>query len=97
MTQLLATVFLVVALVATYTQPAQAAQPSRCRVDIYTARSGDTTTDVFVGNKAQGDTLTASYMDYGSAKTMTLYFGWNHIGTNVSGVVVTDKAGKKVC
>lgn len=97
MTQLLTAAFLVAALLATYA-PAQAhSAPSRCRVDIYDTGNGHTTTDVFVGHKADGDTLTASFVDMRTNKSTVIYRGWTHIGTDVSGVTVTDKAGRKVC
>ncbi len=97
MQQLLTAAFLVVALLATYA-PAQAhSAPSKCSITVTNTGNGNTLTDVWVGHVNDGDALTASYTDMGKTKYTALYRGTTYLGTNVSGVSVTDRNRKKVC
>ncbi len=97
MTQLLTAALLIAALLATYA-PAQAhSAPSKCSVTVTNTGSGNTLTEVWVGHINDGDKLTANYTDMGKTKYKAIYHGTTYLGTNVSGVTVTDKNRKKVC
>lgn len=97
MTQLLTAAFLVAALLATYA-PAQAhSAPSKCNITVTNTGNGNTLSEVYVGHVKDGDALTANYTDMGKGKTKAVYRGTTYLGTNVSGVSVTDKNRKKVC
>lgn len=97
MTRLLTAAFLIAALLATY-MPAQAHNaPSRCNITVTNTGNGNTLTEVYVGHVNDGDALTASYTDMGKAKYKAVYRGTTYLGTNVSGVSVTDRNRKKIC
>lgn len=98
MTQLLTAAFLVIALLATYAPQARAHNaPSKCSVTVTNTGNGNTLTEVYVGHVNDGDALTATYTDMGKGKTKAVYRGTTYLGTNVSGVSVTDRNRKKVC
>lgn len=88
---------LIAALLATYAPAHAHSAPSKCSVTVTNTGSGNTLTEVYVGHVNDGDALTASYTDMGKAKYKAVYRGTTYLGTNVSGVSVTDKNRKKVC
>ena len=97
MTQTLSTLLLLLALLATYTSAQAHSAPSKCNITVTNTGNGNTLTEVWVSHVNDGDKLTANYTDMGKGKTKAVYRGTTYLGTNVSGVSVTDRNRKKVC